>query len=114
MLKNNRLAFNGVAISLNSDLVGYEISHNAFEGNISNISVGGAGSADRNVWRGNYWDDYKGFDRNGDGIGDTPYELHAFADRIWMEIPQARFSRMHRCWKCWIFLSAWRHFPHRY
>lgn len=93
ILKNNRLAFNGVAISLNSDLVGYEISNNAFEGNISNISVGGAGSAERNVWRGNYWDDYKGFDRNKDGIGDTPYELHAFADRIWMEIPQARFFK---------------------
>ena len=31
---------------------------------------------------GNYWDDYEGFDRDRDGIGDTPYEVHAYADRL--------------------------------
>jgi nitrous oxidase accessory protein len=46
-----------------------------------------------NEWRGNYWDDYQGFDRNGDGVGDTPYELYAFADQIWIEMPPARFFK---------------------
>lgn len=94
ILKNNRIAYNGVAIAFNSDLTGYEISGNSFVGNISNLSVGGAGSGERNIWRGNYWDEYEGFDRNRDGIGDTPYELYAFADRVWMEIPQARFFKV--------------------
>jgi nitrous oxidase accessory protein len=40
-----------------------------------------------------YWDDYQGFDRNGDGIGDTPHEVYLFADRIWMETPLATFFR---------------------
>jgi nitrous oxidase accessory protein len=26
-------------------------------------------------------------------VGDTPYELYAFADRVWMEIPHARFFK---------------------
>ena len=33
------------------------------------------------------------FDRDGDGVGDTPYELYAYADRIWQEMPEAAFFR---------------------
>ena len=32
-------------------------------------------------------------DSNGDGIGDTPHEAYALADRIWMELPAARFFK---------------------
>lgn len=94
ILKNNRIAYNGIAIAFNSDLEGYVVSRNSFEGNISNLSVGGAGSGQRNVWKGNYWDDYEGFDRNKDGYGDTAYDLYAYADQVWMEIPQARFFKV--------------------
>jgi nitrous oxidase accessory protein len=53
----------------------------------------GRGKAGLNEWRGNHWDDYAGFDRNADGVGDTPYELYAYADRIWIELPAARFFK---------------------
>jgi len=38
-----------------------------------------------------YWDDYEGFDLDNDGVGDKPYELYSYADRIWMDVPAARF-----------------------
>ena len=31
-------------------------------------------------YMGNYWDDYKGSDEKGDGIGDTPYSINSDAD----------------------------------
>ena len=45
------------------------------------------------IWEGNYWDDYEGFDLNKDGIGDRPHEIYTYADRIWMDTPQAKFFR---------------------
>lgn len=38
-------------------------------------------------------DEYQGFDRNRDGVGDTPHEAFLFADRIWMETPITMFFR---------------------
>lgn len=90
-IRNNRIAYNGIGILFNSELGGNVMSDNLFEGNLAHVSLGGRSTAGLNEWHGNYWDDYQGFDRNGDGIGDTPHELYAYADRIWMEFPQARF-----------------------
>jgi nitrous oxidase accessory protein len=70
------------------------VTDNVFEGNLTNVvQAGRGGNAERNEWRGNYWDDYRGFDRNNDGIGDSPYELYAYADQIWIEMPPARFFK---------------------
>ncbi len=92
-IRNNRIAYNGIGIAFTSELGGNVMTGNRFEGNLSHVSLGGHSAAGLNQWRGNYWDDYQGFDRDGDGVGDTPYELYAYADRIWMEIPAARFFK---------------------
>ena len=34
----------------------------------------GPGLAGQNEWRGNQWSQYAGFDEDGDGVGDTPFE----------------------------------------
>jgi len=94
IIRGNRIAYNGIGILFNSELGGNEMLGNDFEGNITHVAYGaGRAAVARNVWNGNYWDDYQGFDRNGDGVGDTPYELLAFADSIWMEVPAARFFK---------------------
>jgi nitrous oxidase accessory protein len=95
IIRNNRIAYNGIGIRFNSELGGNEMLGNDFEGNITDVAYGSPSQAslEHNYWHGNYWDNYQGFDRNHDGIGDTPYELFAYADSIWMDIPQARFFR---------------------
>ena len=92
-VRNNRFAFNGIAVQLISELGGNIVTDNSFEGNLINVVQAGRGKAGLNQWRGNFWDDYAGFDRNTDGRGDTAYELYAYADQIWIELPAARFFK---------------------
>ncbi|HID48106.1 MAG TPA: nitrous oxide reductase family maturation protein NosD, partial [Chromatiales bacterium] len=49
--------------------------------------------ANRNVWENNYWSDYQGFDLDKNGVGDTPYEVYAYADRLWRDEPYAQFFK---------------------
>ncbi|HRD92420.1 MAG TPA: NosD domain-containing protein, partial [Accumulibacter sp.] len=92
-IRGNRIAYNGIGVSFLSDKQGTLIERNVFEGNLTQVAMGDSGSASRNVWRGNYWDDYQGFDRDGDNIGDRPHELYAYTDQVWMQVPYARFFR---------------------
>jgi nitrous oxidase accessory protein len=89
----NRFAYNGIAIQFTSELGGNLLADNIFEGNLTDVFQGGRGKGDKNSWRGNWFDTYQGFDRNGDGVGDTPHTDYAYADRLWMEIPAARFFK---------------------
>ncbi len=90
---DNTIAYNGIGIEFHTDWTGNHFQRNAFVSNFTQISVRGRGTALREGWEGNYWDDYAGFDRDADGQGDVPYEIYNYADRIWMEIPNASFFR---------------------
>lgn len=91
--EKNRIAYNGVAVAFHSDWEGNTFEGNAFLGNHSPVTVHGTGSAARNRWAGNLWDDFEGFDRDRDGVGDTPHESWSWADRLWMDVPDAQFFR---------------------
>lgn len=90
---NNLIAYNGIGILWHNDWTGNIFEGNAFQGNITQVGVQGATTAKRNQWDGNYWDDYQGFDRNRDGLGDTPHEIYGYADRIWQDVPPAQFFK---------------------
>ncbi len=93
-IRNNRFAYNGIAILFNSETGGNNLRNNQFEGNLTQVSYGGrSDNPTKNLWEGNYWDDYQGFDRDHDGVGDNAHELYAYADQLWMEFPMARFFR---------------------
>jgi nitrous oxidase accessory protein len=90
-ITDNLIAYNGIGIEFHNDWTGNIIEGNRFHDNLTQVAVRGGGGATRNQWHGNYWDDYAGFDRDGDGIGDTPYESYAYADRLWMDVSLAQF-----------------------
>ena len=92
-IRGNLIAYNGIGIQFLNDWTGNIFENNVMKGNLTQVAVLGGKTAARNEWRGNHWDDYAGFDRNRDGVGDTPYERYAYADRIWMDVPPARFFK---------------------
>ncbi|MBK7814644.1 MAG: nitrous oxide reductase family maturation protein NosD [Rhodocyclaceae bacterium] len=91
LIRNNRFAHNITGMSFYGEKGGHRILDNHFDNNLTQVFVSAPGVGEANVWRGNHWSDYQGFDRDGDGIGDTPHELWLYADRIWMELPKAKF-----------------------
>jgi nitrous oxidase accessory protein len=93
LFRDNLIAYNGVGVRWLNDWQGNEFVDNRFKGNITQMVVEGGKGATRNLWEDNYWDDYEGFDRDADGIGDTPYALYTYADRIWMDVPPAQFFK---------------------
>ena len=90
---DNRIAHNITGISFYGERGGHLVLRNRFEHNLWPALVGAGDREDENQWSGNYWDSYQGFDLDDDGIGDTPHEVWAHADRIWMETPMASFFR---------------------
>ncbi|MBI5496704.1 MAG: nitrous oxide reductase family maturation protein NosD [Deltaproteobacteria bacterium] len=91
--RRNLFAHNTAGMDFYGENGGHVIEHNRFDHNLVQVTVSAPMSARGNGWLGNEWDDYQGFDRDGDGVGDQPYERFAFADRIWLETPSATFFR---------------------
>jgi len=90
-VRGNRFAHNIVGMYFYGEQGGHKIVDNRFENNLTQVAVSAAGVGAANDWTGNLWSDYQGFDRDGDGIGDTPHEVWLYSDRIWMETPRAKF-----------------------
>jgi nitrous oxidase accessory protein len=89
----NLIAYNGIGIRFLNDWTGNIFKQNQLVDNLTQVVVSGGKTANRNVWNGNYWSDYQGFDEDTDGTGDAPYELYAYADRLWQDNPYAQFFK---------------------
>lgn len=92
-IHDNRIAFNDIGISFLSNRPGNIFTDNRFLSNTQHVAMRLFETATRADWRGNYWDDYEGFDRDLDGIGDRPHVMRSYADRLWMDVPNAAFFK---------------------
>jgi nitrous oxidase accessory protein len=83
-LIGNTFRGNDTAVTLFSSAEGNAFGGNAFVDNWSDLVLSGRDS--RTAWtidgRGNYWDKYRGFDFDGDGVGDAPHPLLGAFERI--------------------------------
>jgi nitrous oxidase accessory protein len=93
MVRGNQFAHNIIGLFFYGEVGGHRFTDNRFENNLTTVAVSAPGAGSANQWQGNLWDEYQGFDRNRDGVGDTPHEAFLFADRIWMETPMTTFFR---------------------
>ncbi len=83
-LKANIVAHNIIGADFNSTLARNILKGNAFIDNLETVRVRGNGVATENLWEGNYYSDYEGFDRNKDGYGDFVYNHDIYLDTLWM------------------------------
>ena len=90
---NNLVAHNITGVYFYGAKGGHIAINNTFRSNLWPVTIIGDGDPMNDTWWGNTWDTYEGFDLDGDGFGDRPHELHAYADRIWLETPKATFFR---------------------
>jgi nitrous oxidase accessory protein len=87
-LKNNLVVDNNVGVHLSAGSIHNVVQGNDFIANREQVRYVGArdepwgatkpGETDK----GNHWSNYLGWDRDGDGVGDLPYEANDIVDRL--------------------------------
>jgi nitrous oxidase accessory protein len=92
-IENNLFTYNDVATYFYGEKGGHLIRNNRFVNNFVDVMGSAPATTRLNHWQDNYWDRHAGFDLDGNGIGDQPYRVWLYADRIWMERSMARFFR---------------------
>ena len=70
-VRGNDFVSNGWAVQVLANSDGSTFEANNFIGNSFDVSTNSRSTS--SVFRGNYWDRYRGWDRDRDGVGDVPF-----------------------------------------
>jgi nitrous oxidase accessory protein len=91
-IENNKILYNSEALHFHSISENNVIKSNKILGNIEDIINDSRGAkTDQNEILNNYWDNYEGFDKDGDNIGDTPHKVFQYADQLWVYDKDVKF-----------------------
>jgi len=90
----NFIAYNDVGLIGLPSVQRNIFQNNTFLENYQQISVQGRGNLLGNLWSqngiGNYWSNYVGYDRDGDGVGDMPYRAEKLFESLTDSEPMLR------------------------
>ncbi len=94
LIIDNKIAFNEIGMLATPITHDNVISNNAFVENEEQVTVHGRGQLLLNKFSldgvGNFWSNYSGFDRDGDGIGDFPHEPRSLFRSLLARKPNLR------------------------
>jgi len=89
-LKNNLVVDNQVGVHLSAGSTRNVVEGNDFIANREQVRYVGARDEVWGAQSGNHWSNYLGWDRDGNGIGDVPYEANDMVDRLTWRYPSIK------------------------
>ena len=93
-VRRNLLAYNDIGMAFLPAVKRNDVSANAFVDNLEQVGVIGPGNFHGNAFtvdgRGNYWSDYRGYDLDGNGIGDLAYSSVSLFENLMDRHPELR------------------------
>lgn len=89
-LKNNLIVDNHVGVHLAAGSTRNAVEGNDFIANREQVRYVGARDEVWGAKSGNHWDNYLGWDRDGNGIGDVRYEANDLVDRLTWRYPSIK------------------------
>ena len=90
ILRNNLIVDNTTGVHLAAGSIHNQVTGNDFISNRTQIKYVASQDVVWGKGRGNYWSNYVGWDRNGDGIGDVQYEANDLVDRLSWQHPMMK------------------------
>ncbi|MBV5277835.1 MAG: nitrous oxide reductase family maturation protein NosD [Campylobacteraceae bacterium] len=91
-IRHNKILYNSEAMHFHSLCENNIVTDNVILGNIEDVVNDSRSEKDfNNEFARNYWDNYEGFDRNRDGVGDNSYKIYQYADKLWTYNPSVKF-----------------------
>ena len=86
-IRGNLVRENDVGAHVWAGSIHNDVDGNDFVGNREQVRYVAARDEAWGARSGNYWSNYVGWDRDGDGRGDTPYEANDVVDRLVWRLP---------------------------
>jgi nitrous oxidase accessory protein len=89
-IRNNLVVDNHVGVHLAAGSTRNVVEGNDFIANREQVRYVGARDEVWGAQSGNHWSNYLGWDRDGNGIGDVPYEANDIVDRLTWRYPSIK------------------------